>query len=153
MTIIEIVKDCIREGDFTLSSGEKSIWLCDVFLVIDELAEIHLDYHIPLYGGVVVGIELGGALISYKCFTNHGMVRKNEAVYLPVTYKSSPSIILLDDVVTTEKTMRRAESVLEKQGIPVSSRWCILDRREPSARDNYVINSLVKWEEIRSSRL
>ena len=153
MTVTEIVKDCIREGEFILSSGENSTWLCDLLQGIDDLVEIHLNYHIPLYGGIGIGIELGGALIAYKCFTSHGMIRKDETIYLPNTYKSAPSIILLDDVVTTEKTMRKAESVFKEQGIPISSRWCVLDRREPSARDSYVINSLVKWEEIRSSRL
>jgi len=123
---LELVKRCIRYGDFTLHSGQKSGWVCDLLLVQRYFPSFLASLK-PTYP--VVGIELGGLLLSQP---GGAFIRKDGSYYSngyqPIW------VSLLDDVVTTEQSMSEASLALDKLGIEVREYLCVLDRRSREHR-------------------
>ena len=169
-SMTETFKSAIKHGDFTLHSGEQTNWIFDTLTILDDL---NLNYgylasKFPIYlekGKLICfGIEFGGAIIAQRLFNTPGIIRKNGDVYIPKFYKKiyhsgtiipalNDKVMILDDVVTTESSMRWAEDILKKKDIEVDYRGCILDRRSIDNRKEYPIYSLVTWEQIMDSRL
>lgn len=143
--VIQVVKDCIRKGDFTLHSGQKSNWICDL-----NIAHTSLDWlgtKMDCHPTTLVGIEFLGAMIAKQKAGNFaGYIRKNGSLYAPQTFKE---ITLIDDVVTIETSFKWAEEILSKHDFTIASRWVVLDRRPPG-ENTLEINSLVTaadlWE-------
>lgn len=136
--IIEIVRHSIKYGSFALSSGQLKPWICDIFEV-REYFKFLVEQLNPRYP--LVGIELGGVLLA-SVYSNgvSGIIRKDGSFYKPLDLNSGNIVSLLDDAVTTERTMLRSEKVLNDYNIIVGERLVILDRRKDKIT---VIKSLV----------
>jgi len=117
--------NAITYGSFTLHSGDKSTWICDILKVRDKFNEFLFELFPtkPL-----VGIEFGGALLAYSWSPFSGIYRKDGSIYLPSG--TQHDISLIDDVVTTETSMKEAENGLREIGVNIVERLCILDRRK-----------------------
>ena len=127
-----LISKGIETGDFELHSGSRSSWRwnldsCDwqkeLPYWIDTLVE---DNSINR-----AGIETGGQLLAWMSPSFTGMLRitKEGIVYIRRPLRSW-QVILIDDVVTTGQSMEDAEIALDKHGIEVVQRICVLDRRE-----------------------
>ena len=155
--MLDILRQGIVTGDFVLHSGERATWLFDSLKIKDLLID-HYDiiWELLMKGKgatSVFGIEFSGAILAEALFSKVGIIRKNGEIYKPQYYDDNSRILLFDDVVTTETSMRDVEGLLNRNNIFVSARGCVLDRREIETRMNYPIVSLARWEQIQSSRL
>lgn len=128
-SIIDILNRCIIEGEVTLHSGQTSDWLCDIGLAQGWFYHFHTMLQPP---EKLVGIEFWGAMlvaawapVSFLA----GTVRKDGKVYMATV--GHKQVALVDDVVTTEATMRHATNLLNAKGYEVWKYYCILDRRKP----------------------
>ena len=109
----EIIKErCITYGDFTLQSGQKSNWKCDLLNARDYYEDmvVLLMPFIPLYG-----MELSGYLLAISWDKHSGLVRKTGEVQKH-TKAIESDITLIDDVVTTEKSIKYANKLLNNVG-------------------------------------
>lgn len=144
MTIKDIILTCKKEGDFTLHSGEKSSYLFDVMELIGN-TKFHHEYTWFIEDEYLVGIEFGGAVLAalgsqYNTLDiddRFGIVRKNGTLYgyIPDNYT------LIDDVVTTENSIRKA---IEQIGKPPKRIKTVVDRRKIKTLD---IEAMLVWEE------
>jgi orotate phosphoribosyltransferase len=133
---MEIMHSCIRYGEFTLHSGRKTDWLCDLLLVREMLPTFCYTLK-PQYK--TVGIELGGFLMSGAM--GSGFIRK-DGTYYPRKRNEPLIVTLVDDVVTTETSLKAATEVLVGLGLVVGEYICILDRRN-QADKTLEVRSLV----------
>ncbi len=152
MTIEEIILSCKKEGDFTLHSGEKSSYLFDVMKLLDKrMFHRHLGRFVK--DECLVGIEFGGAIlaaagsqnnhqwdefgIAYTRDRRFGIIRKDGTLYgyIPDNYT------LIDDVVTTENSIRKAIEQIGKEPEKIK---CIVDRRKVC---DLQIESMLRWVE------
>ena len=124
------MKECIEYGDFTLHSGDKSNWKCDLMKMRETFYSLtnllQCSKNIP-----TVGIMTGGAFLAYAHNPyNCGIVLpKENKVYLPQEWGDGRKVNLIDDVVTTESSIKEAIKLLKKNDIIVSEIFTILDRR------------------------
>lgn len=145
----DVLKPCVKYGDFTLHSGQKSTWICDVLELLPRFYDFMLYLH-PKFP--VVGIELGGALLVTATYffdnsdTPHfGILRKDGSLYgLSSNIKG---VSLVDDVVTSENSFVAATAQLSNMGIHVNEYLCILDRR-PEVFKTLPIKSLVTYKDL-----
>ena len=144
--IVELLKNhCIRYGDFTLHSGERSTWICDLLLTQVHFRSLMVSLG-PRYP--TVGIELGGLLLAQA---HGGSFIRKDGTYYPNGYFSPKRVSLVDDVVTTERSMVEASLALDAVGIEVGEYLCVLDRRAPDRRPDrgiMEIRSLVTAEDL-----
>jgi len=154
-SILDIVKSCIKTGDFELHLGQRSSWICDLLDVRSdfEMLICELKPMLPL-----VGIEFGGVLLvvsqrdvsSGSSLISNGIIRKS-GEYYPGYYSEYSDfkkiVSLVDDVVTTEISMREAELVLNSRGVSVGEYLCVLDRRKDVDK-KLKIRSLVTLEQL-----
>ena len=132
MTTKSIIYTSLIRGDFTLHSGQKSSYLFDVMKLIKN-PDFLLDFHDFTRGNFLVGIELGGAILAAidgGYTKDFAIIRKDGTIYgspIPKEY------VLLDDVVTTENSLRTATTQLARQlggiGHYPNEIKCIVDRR------------------------
>ena len=122
------IRLCIIEGDFTLHSGQRSNWICDLFQVWStgwfSRFILALDSSYPL-----VGVEFGGAVLALCSNRSCGLIRK-DGTYIP-HWSRPKEVSLVDDVVTTESSLAEASIALDVLGVQVKEYLCVLDRREP----------------------
>lgn len=133
--IIDVIKDrCIKYGDFTLSSGQKSNWICDLMEARDYFPYMMQFFKYDFgMNREIFGIETGGAFLTYSIEPRCGIIRKNGDVYLPWPKGNknyTPPVILVDDVCTTERSFKNSIADLDKLEIEVVDYFCILDRRD-----------------------
>ena len=157
MNIKEIVNKCIIGGNFTLHSGERSSWICNLLKEIVHFGDLYwsvLDSY-TRYPGLPVGLELGGALLvmtrqrSIEC----GIIRKDTTLYLPEGI-STKRITLIDDVCTTGASLKVAKAkILSIYPEAEIICRCVLDRRTIEDRLGFLVKSLVTWEEVMPHRL
>jgi uridine monophosphate synthetase len=138
----------IKEGNFTLSSGENSDFYFDfrallgypgiMGMVVDFLGmEIKTRWERGDYD-LFCGIPLGGVFLSTllsnkfdKPFIvprknkNHGTKKEIEGVF-----KENQKVIILDDVITSGETVLRTVEILKNQGLKILSVLTILDRQD-----------------------
>jgi len=136
----------IKHGIFKLHSGQTSNTLYDVKAMIcdGKLPYIigELNASIPMeikYGNfTIVGIESAGAIIatyaSYIHDWNLVIITKDNEIIGNVTGE----YCLVDDVVTTENTIRKVIVLIGKDPSHI---FCVVDRREISSLK---INSVFK---------
>lgn len=123
---IQVFKDCIKYGDFTLHSGQKSSWIFDALL-----GREHWSAWLRVLQQVYppVGIEFGGSLLAQTM--GGGIIRQDGTYYEPRWLTAPTSLVsLIDDVCTTEASFNRATAELANQGIKVGEYLCLLDRRK-----------------------
>lgn len=117
-----ILKNCYKEGNFILHSGQNSDHIYDILeLIMNEEFTIKLSKFVE--NDHLVGIEFGGSLFAAIRSYEFSIVRKDGTVYgkIPDNY------VLFDDVVTTENSIRTAIKQIGKEPTKIK---CIVDRRE-----------------------
>lgn len=117
-----------KHGKFKLSSGNFSNTLYDVKEMICDGNMEEICKHIPYYHvDTVVGIETAGAIIATYRVGDSGL--KGLAFYTKddtIAGDIYGEYSLIDDVVTTENTIRKA---IKKIGREPKSIFCVVDRR------------------------
>lgn len=140
-----IIYTSLIRGDFTLHSGQKSKYLFDVMKLIKN-PDFLLDFHEFTKGDFLVGIELGGAILAAidgGYVKDFAIIRKDGTIYgspIPKKY------VLLDDVITTENSVRMASKQLVEQlggiGHHPDEIKCIVDRRKKENRALHIESML-----------
>ena len=122
-------KKYIKQGKFKLHSGGDSKVLYDVnSLLTDYALGDNLICAIPYIYGTYVGIATGGAILAALASEeqdtpqNWAMIKDNE-----VKGKIKKRYMLLDDVVTTEKSIREAIKIIGHEPEEI---WVAVDRRK-----------------------
>lgn len=127
---------CIKEGDFTLSSGSKSNWICDLLEISPLFPSIMQLLVFPNVDTILMGIEFGGALLAATYKKDFGVVRKDGSVYSIRDLSNYEKIIIVDDVVTTGSSLLKARDAIELKCPKLTTGGqriyfaCVLDRRE-----------------------
>jgi orotate phosphoribosyltransferase len=157
----------LLEGDFVLSSGERSSFYVDKYLfstepnllrdVADALAE-----QIP--GGVerLAGVELGAVplVVATALATRlpYVIVRKSAKEHGSSAGRSiegnlyqGERVALVEDVVTTGSQAVRAARNLVEEGVEVVTIVAVLDRREELGDDlgGFPFRSLLRMDDLR----
>ena len=157
----------LLEGDFVLSSGERSSFYVDKYLfatepnllrdVADALAE-----QIP--GGVerLAGVELGAVPLVVATALATGLsyviVRKSAKEHGRSAGRSiegnlyqGERVALVEDVVTTGSQAVRAARNLVEEGVEVVTIVAVLDRREELGDDlgGFPFRSLLRMDDLR----
>lgn len=150
----EILDKCYQEGEFKLSSGQTSDWYLDLrpLLLGDPWARLEIGEALwakieslkpqliagPVLGAVSVALavqdaakskvyrhELPGALLVRKTAKKHGKGNLIEG-----NYTATQKVVIVEDVVTTGATTKRAKKALEKAGLEVVGCFCVVARDE-----------------------
>jgi len=144
--IISLLEDtgAIQHGHFILSSGKRSGTYCQCakLFVHPEIAEKlcielaskvknlvnkKIDYVVaPAMGGILVGYELARHLKSKSVFYE----RAENIFQLRRGFKIEPksNVLLVEDVITTGKSANECISELNKIGVNLLAKVCIIDR-------------------------
>jgi orotate phosphoribosyltransferase len=146
--IKETILSCLKEGDYTLHSGQKSKYIFDVMRLIRN-QEFLEEFYNFVDGDFLVGIEFGGAAYVILNGGNQNIdfaiIRKDGTIYgspIPKDY------VLLDDVVTTENSIRVAmEQIYSKIGHYPDEIKCVVDRRERKNKSLHIESMLEYGEE------
>jgi len=152
-----LLRDSLKFGDFTLTSGRKSDYYLDcrlttlrprgAFLVakllLDELKSLRVDAiggptiaADPVVGALMPlasleGIPLVGFLVRKEA-KGHGMQRSVEGPLEP-----GMRVALFDDVATTGGSLKHAIDEVEASRCTVVNTYVIVDRQE-GAQENFV---------------
>ena len=146
----------LKKGDFLLSSGRRSNYYLDARLVSLHPQGAYLIANIILHmlekedidalGGPTLGadpIAAAVAVLSYekgaplpafivrKAAKEHGLQRQIEGAIL----KKGSRVVLVDDVVTSGKSLIEAKNALSEQGVEVVRAITIVDRLEGAAEN------------------
>jgi len=143
--ISEIRKYALLEGDFILSSGEKSNYYLDKYLfecnpdILLEVVGLLFDktkgYHITKLAGVELGGVVLASVMSVIFHIPFIIVRKEKKTYgtkkfYEGTLDSNDGLILLEDVVTTGFQVVRAADLLTEAGVKPLKILAVIDREE-----------------------
>jgi len=144
MTTKSIIHTCLKEGNFTLHSGQKSKYLFDVIKLIDNF-DFQQEFARFVDGDFLVGIEFGGSILAMlNGNENFAIIRKDGTIYgnkIPKEY------VLIDDVITTENSVRTAITQLYKTiGYYPEEIKCVVDRRQYNLKSLHV-ESMLEFEE------
>ncbi|MBI5144580.1 MAG: orotate phosphoribosyltransferase [Candidatus Omnitrophica bacterium] len=151
-----LLKEALKKGKFTLSSGKISNYYLDgriitlspegAYLVASIILDYIKDKDIVAIGGPTLGADpMVGAIaalshlqkiplrtfIVRKSAKEHGTQRQIEGPAL----KKEDKVILIDDVATTGKALIEAKNALQELGVKVDTAIVIVDRNE-GAREN-----------------
>ena len=136
----------LLEGDFVLSSGQRSRFYVDKYLFStqpDLLSELALGLTAKLPEGTakLAGVELGAVPLVAATALETGLpyviVRKGTKEYganagRAIEGRLGPGerVVLVEDVVTTGTQVLRAAEVVEGEGTEIAEIVAVLDRRE-----------------------
>jgi orotate phosphoribosyltransferase len=157
----------LLEGDFVLSSGERSSFYVDKYLfstepgllrdVSDALAE-----QVPEGVERLAGVELGAVPLVVATSLATGLpyviVRKNAKEHgssagenIEGHLNRGETVALVEDVVTTGTQAVRAAGHLREAGVEVASIIAVLDRRERDGDQigGFPFRALLKMDELR----
>jgi len=139
--VSEILEKHKKIGNFTLSSGKKSKYYYDVKEAMGEPANLQkifaqLMTRIPITTDVFIGIEYGGIPLAIICSIMTGkpyaILRKNKKRHGTLSkiegYKGKGKAVLLDDVLTTGNSLRKAEKFLTKKGYNIIEKLTVVER-------------------------
>jgi len=149
-------KEALRRGSFVLSSGKTSNYYLDgrvitltpegAYLVASIILEMVKDKGIDALGGPTIGADpIAGAVaalshlkqiplktfIVRKTAKEHGTQRQVEGPAL----KEGDSVILVDDVATSGKSLIEAKEALDRIGVKADCAIVIVDRCEGAAEN------------------
>jgi len=156
--IIELVKgDAYLEGDFVLSSGAKSKYYWDskmaltkpeaLCLIADEILEILKDIDVDAIGGLTIGAALMVPTVALRSYQLHRPIQAfvvrdrskehgtKKLIEGQFPKKKGAKIVIVDDVVTTGGSIRKARDAVEEQGCRVVKVIALLDRHEGGSED------------------
>ena len=157
----------IKFGDFILTSGKRSSYYIDIKkastkakileLMGDMLAE-------KVKGDLLAGVELGAiplvVVTALKTGRNYLIIRKEVKSHgtrkmIEGEYEKGQVVDLIEDVVTTGKSVLRAIKILRDEGLIVKRVICVVDRdeggKENIERENIEFISLLNAKELLSS--
>eukprot|EP01080_Neovahlkampfia_damariscottae_P003972 gene3972-7228_t len=158
---------CVQYGEFTLKSGEKSNIYVDLRIVpsfpslfktisnqltsLINLQNIQFDFicGIP-FGGLsyatAIAMNLNKpTLLVRKEIKSHGTKKQIEGVY-----KKGQNVILIEDVITSGKSILEVAEILKNEGLNVIHAFVILNR-EGGGEENLKeikLNSLIKLKDL-----
>lgn len=138
-----ILNGLIKRGDFTLASGKKSDIYFDVKTVLTKwhvLREVAQSISTRMSSGIdrLAGMELGSipivAATSVNCGVDYLMVRKKPKSHgtgslIEGSFEPGMNVVLLEDVITTGKSVIDAVETLKSAGMNVRKIISVLDRR------------------------
>ena len=139
--------DCgaVKFGEFTLTSGKKSIYYVDLKLASTDpsiLKEIAVEFAklLPENIDFIAGMELGAvplaAALSLETGIPYSMIRKSSREHGTGTRIEGPSkgrAVLVDDVATTGGSNIESIKMLTDEGVDVSMVLVVVDREEGAA--------------------
>jgi len=155
----------LLEGDFVLSSGEKSRFYVDKYLfstepgLLRDLAR-EISVRVPVDTERLAGVELGAVplvtAVALHSDIPYGIVRKTAKEYgtgnriegRPVG--AAEGVALIEDVVTTGAQALKAAAELEAAGAKVLGILAVLDRREEDSAvlGDYPFEALLRMEDL-----
>ena len=157
----------LLEGDFVLSSGQRSGFYVDKYLFSTEpdlLRDVAAALSRELPGGVerLAGVELGAVPLVVATALVTGLpyviVRKSAKGYgtgrsIEGNLERGERVALIEDVVTTGTQAVQAARSLMEAGVEVVTIVAVLDRREvPEVYlEEFSFKSLLRIEELRVS--
>lgn len=128
-------------GNYTLSSGKQSKFYYDIKEAMGEPSNLQkifakLMEEIPITTDLFIGIEYGGVPLAVTCSIMTGkpyaILRKNKKRHGTLTkidgFKGKGNVVLLDDVLTTGNSIRKAEKFLTKHGYNIIKTLTVVDR-------------------------
>src|SRR5215212_7107335 len=157
----------LLEGDFVLSSGERSSFYVDKYLFSTEpdlLRDVAAALAAQIPEGVerLAGVELGAVPLVVATALATGLpyviVRKSAKDYgssagrnIEGNLYRGESVALLEDVVTTGTQAVRAARNLEQAGVEVVTIVAVLDRREQNGGElgGFPFRSLLRMDDLR----
>jgi len=157
----------LLEGDFVLSSGERSSFYVDKYLFSTEpnlLRDVAEALAAEIPGGVerLAGVELGAVPLVVATALATGLpyviVRKSAKEHGSSAGRSiegnlyqGERVALVEDVVTTGTQAVRAARSLEETGSEVVMIVAVLDRREENGEElgGFPFRSLLRMDDLR----
>ncbi|MEM1583333.1 MAG: orotate phosphoribosyltransferase [Nitrososphaerota archaeon] len=167
---ILIATNCVRFGEFTLSSGAKSDVYVDMRRIIShptefmELVKISIEVVAKMKFDVLAGVESGGIPFA----TAIGLQLKKPIIYIRKEskdhglrklvegeYRNGDIALVVDDVSTSGNSISRAIETLRSSNIVVNEAFVIVDREE-GARErlrqlNVNLHYLITLREVLST--
>ena len=133
----------LTKGNFTLHSGQKSNYIFDIMKLIRN-EDFLKEFDEFIKGDFIVGIEFGGSILAAlnansRYQRNFAIIRKDGTIYgdsIPKHY------VLLDDVVTTENSLRTAMKQLGGIGHYPDEIKCVVDRRKKENKSLHIESML-----------
>lgn len=161
--IIELYqKNIIKNGDFILKSGKKSSMYFDLRTIIsypkllNQMVDLFWDKIKDMDFDLICGVAYGAIPVATGISLKYNkpmlIKRKERKDYgtkkiIEGEYKKGQKCLLIDDVVTTGKSIQENVEDLEKEGLIIKKRIVFLNRCE----DKYVmddIESLINIQEV-----
>lgn len=155
----------LLEGDFVLSSGERSSFYVDKYLFSTEpglLRDIAagLSEMLPPEVDRLAGVELGAVPLVVALALSTGLpyviVRKAAKEYgtgrgIEGSFEAGDRVALIEDVVTTGAQSVAAARRLQEAGLEVGKILAVLDRRERpgGGLEEFLFGSLLKMDDLR----
>lgn len=155
----------LLEGDFVLSSGERSSFYVDKYLFSTEpgllsdiasgLAEM-LPSNVERLGGVELGAVPLVVALSLSTGLPYVIVRKSAKEYgtgrgIEGKFSTGEKVALIEDVVTTGTQSVAAARRLGEAGLKVEKILAVLDRRERPTDDleEFSFGTLIRMGDLR----
>ena len=156
----------LLEGDFVLSSGERSRFYVDKYLFSTEpdlLRDVAaaLAEHIPDGVERLAGVELGAVPLVVATSLATGLpyviVRKSAKDHGSSAGRSiegdldrGETVVLIEDVVTTGTQAVRAAGHLREAGVEVATIVAVLDRREQEGEElgGFHFRALLRMQDL-----
>jgi len=157
----------LLEGDFVLSSGERSSFYVDKYLFSTEpdlLRDVAGELAEQIPDGVerLAGVELGAVPLVVATALATGLpyviVRKSVKEHgssagqsIEGNLEEGETVVLIEDVVTTGTQAVRAAERLREAGVEVACIVAVLDRRDEDGQEigGFPLRSLLRMEELR----
>lgn len=162
---IRVRDAALLEGDFVLSSGERSSFYVDKYLFSTEPGLLRdvagaLAETIPDGVDRLAGVELGAVPLVVAAALSTGLpyviVRKSEKEYgtgkgVEGNFEPGERVALIEDVVTTGTQAVKAARRLSEAGAEVVKISAVLDRREESSGglEEFSFESLLRMDDLR----
>lgn len=125
----------IKRGKFKLHSGKTSNILYDINNMLTNYNEcVKIREAIPKYHTNYVGISTGGAIIAclLNTYKNWLMIKDDE---LKGEFECNKDYCLIDDVCTTEKSIRKAIKIIGRKPKDI---FVVVDRRIKGLRKLHI---------------
>lgn len=147
--------DFIKTGNFILTSGQQSDYYVDIKSAVMYPGILHhIIQQIEEIMGYdqfqrVAGVELGGALIAsgYSLWTGLPCLTIRHDNTIVGELEKGDRVLLIDDVLTTNGSLKRAEDRLLAAGAGSVESIVVFDRQE--ALGSIFTTSLAKYEDIK----
>jgi orotate phosphoribosyltransferase len=134
-----IIYHSLIKGNFILHSGQKSTYMFDIMKLISNF-DFHREFCQFVNDDFLVGIEFGGAILATVNGLDFAIIRKDGTIYgSPIPKR----FVLLDDVVTTENSLRTAiKQIHDQTGYYPDEIKCIVDRRSEKMKALHIESML-----------